>query len=228
MVDLFKQLQKHLNFKIETNFKIDKYHGDLVISTNKSKYLIEFDGYRHFCDALTICRDDKKNLIWEREQKTKPIRIPYFIQLSTYNFKHLFYDLLSEYNYENNVEVENNYADGFIDKKCLLPASFCPLGILKFEYYLNVSNFSSIEDELKFKFHVHITENIIISLIEKILKKNTSLLAVVYENLLIKYNSEFEYINGTYFNNNLVIKNILDKYFDSKILMDRIKKVQKK
>lgn len=53
----------------------------------------------------------------------KIIRIPYFIQLSTEVIKLLF---------DIDIDYEQNYNHGFIDKQALLPADFNSLGIDKF------------------------------------------------------------------------------------------------
>jgi len=140
MIDIFKQLQYHVNIDIKVNVKIgQRYRGDLVIN---DKYLVEFDGYRHYTDTSTILRDIYKDALWlDLKEDNRVIRIPYFIQLDGGTLFNYFGELLEELNlsYED-VEINNNYSHGFIDKKALLPANFCILGIRKFISDYNRSN----------------------------------------------------------------------------------------
>jgi len=72
------------------------------------KLIYEFDGYSHYSDPKVILSDYKKYEVY-KNMGYKIIRYPYFIQPEGSNYKH-----------------------GFIDKKAMLPAYFCELGIKRF------------------------------------------------------------------------------------------------
>ena len=120
-------------------FKNYKFKPDYVIHDHK--LVIEFDGYRHYNDAKTIINDEVKDTLIESEGY-RMIRIPYFVQLTS----EIVYGLFNEYidkpfEYYNDF---NNYPYGFVDKKAMLPANFCQLGIDKFK--LNVDQFNNYDD----------------------------------------------------------------------------------
>lgn len=128
LVQLFEDLEKQTNLiKIETNVKIEKYRGDIVIN---DYWLVEFDGYRHYSQSSVFTRDNNKDNIWEIIFNRKFIRIPYFVQLNTEAFNFYFKELIETF--ELNIEIDCNYPQGFIDKKALLPADFCSVGERKF------------------------------------------------------------------------------------------------
>ena len=120
-------------------FKNYKFKPDYVIHDHK--LVIEFDGYRHYNDAKTIINDEVKDTLIESEGY-RMIRIPYFVQLTS----EIVYGLFNEYidkpfEYYNNF---NDYPHGFVDKKAMLPANFCQLGIDKFK--LNIDQFNNYDD----------------------------------------------------------------------------------
>jgi hypothetical protein len=141
LIQLFKDLEKQTDLiKIETNVKIDKYRGDIVIN---DYWLVEFDGYRHYTEADVIYRDRHKDFLWasHTDNYDSVIRIPYFIQLTTQTFKDYFQDFLKKF--KINVKIEQNYKHGFIDKKAVLPANFCSLGERIF-----ISNLFSLKENV--------------------------------------------------------------------------------
>lgn len=99
--------------------------------------IVEFDGYGHYTVSKNIISDldkdeDYNNLGY------KVIRIPYFIQLT----KEVIFDLFD-------IEIEEElytYPHGFIDKKAILPADFCELGVKKFKD--DLIKFSYIKDDI--------------------------------------------------------------------------------
>ena len=101
--------------------------------------VIEFDGYRHYVNKLTIDRDNKKDAIYS-EKNIRVIRIPYFVQLDERIVKFLFSD------YINDLSKFNNFPHGFIDKKATLPTYYCAEGIERFKNDLEY--FSVIKDEI--------------------------------------------------------------------------------
>ena len=99
--------------------------------------IIEFDGFGHYTIAKNIISDIDK----DEDYTTlgyKVIRIPYFIQLT----KEVILDLF-------NIELKNdlyNYPHGFIDKKAVLPADFCELGVTKFRE--DLVRFSYVKEDI--------------------------------------------------------------------------------
>lgn len=87
------------------------------------KILVEFDGYQHYTSASRIIKDREKDRL-AAEAGYKTVRVPYFVQLSSYTVKTLF---------GMDIAVEQTYPHGFIDKACILPADFCELGLDKFK-----------------------------------------------------------------------------------------------
>ena len=101
---------------------------DMMFNYNNKIYIVEFDGDQHFRDSLIIKSDNEKDKI-ALKLNYITIRIPYFIQLTDETFKIFF-------NFENNIKINSNFPHGFHDKKAKLPASFCPLGILRYKSIL--------------------------------------------------------------------------------------------
>jgi hypothetical protein len=115
-----------LIFKKEfiNNFPIGRYKADRF--SPALSLAVEFDGYRHYTDSLTQCRDKLKDSFLS-SLGVKCIRIPYFIQLSrdTINSVLFFEGSFTE-------EWPQSYPHGFIEAKALLPADFNELGVYKF------------------------------------------------------------------------------------------------
>ena len=101
------------------------------------KLIVEFDGYQHYTSAARILDDIIKDKSEEAEGY-KVIRIPYFVQPSSLTVKMLF-GIASTY--------QQQYPHGFIDKKCILPADYCQLGIDKFKTELD-NKFSYIKSDI--------------------------------------------------------------------------------
>jgi len=91
------------------------------------KMIVEFDGYGHFYNSDTIVRDRLKDTCY-LTMGYKVVRIPYFIQPSTITLK-LWFDV--------DIEYQQRFPHGFIDKKSYLPANYCWLGIGRFTEVLN-------------------------------------------------------------------------------------------
>ena len=87
------------------------------------KLIFEFDGYRHFTLPETIKIDEMKDKVY-KQLGYKVIRIPYFLQLDN--------KALEFFGMPSGKDYSRGYSHGFIDKKALLPAAFCSLGINKF------------------------------------------------------------------------------------------------
>lgn len=101
------------------------------------KIIVEFDGHTHYTQSKTILADFKKDSIYS-SMGYSIIRIPYFVQMSTEIISLLF---------QTTLEFEQSYPHGFIDKKCILPADFCSLGLIRFEK--DIERFSIIESDIK-------------------------------------------------------------------------------
>jgi hypothetical protein len=187
LFDLFVQLNKERKFELKSNKKLENgLIGDIVVDTYKNKYLIEFDGYRHFNDPKTIIRDHKKDEYWLSKFGTEVIRIPYFMQLGGKygcGFKSMFYLLLKDID-ALDIIVNNDYPNGFIDSKALLPGGFCTLGIKSFEKYMEPN-----DEKFKEIFH----EEVIKSLIQKKRKINKDIL--FYEGFEKKYSHSLLYFS---------------------------------
>jgi hypothetical protein len=110
---------------------------DYMLEIDNNKILVEFDGYYHYSDSMTIFRDLKKSQFAVDNNYTL-IRIPYWIQLNKSTFKTLFY---------RELDIDSTYPQGFIDKKAMLPASFCKLGFERFEKEL-FSFENNIQDQI--------------------------------------------------------------------------------
>lgn len=100
------------------------------------KLIVEFDGNSHYQKPDMILKDQEKDRIFA-EHGFKMVRIPYFVQLSESV-------IFNEFGLD--IEWEQTYPHGFIDPTAYLPASFCPLGIERFEKDLD--QFSYIKDDI--------------------------------------------------------------------------------
>ena len=129
---------------LDKQFKPYKFRPDVLIQ--KQKIILEFDGYLHYTQPNIILKDYEKNNIL-KNLGYKIIRIPYFVQLDEKTIKYIFPDLL--------VYRISEYPHGFIDKKAILPAAFCELGIKRFIDDLEKFNFikndiiESLENKIK-------------------------------------------------------------------------------
>lgn len=103
-------------------------------------YFIEFDGFKHYTDALQIKIDREKDKLCF-DNNIILIRIPYWIQLTNETLRYYFKSKFATQFIFNGVDIIQDYKHGFIDSKCILPASFCELGINRFkEEFLELPN----------------------------------------------------------------------------------------
>jgi hypothetical protein len=86
------------------------------------KLIVEFDGYAHYTTAKGVLDDVLKDELYTGSGY-RVVRIPYFVQLSTETVKSLF---------DIDYDFEQKYPPGFVDRKCVLPADFCTLGLKRF------------------------------------------------------------------------------------------------
>jgi len=95
------------------------------------KLVVEYDGPTHYTSAKTILNDHYKDDVYSK-MGIKIIRIPYFIQLDTDTVEYFFgiKDWISP--------EEIIYPHGFIDKKTILPANYCSLGVAKWKNWAKI------------------------------------------------------------------------------------------
>ena len=88
------------------------------------KLIVEFDGYKHYCEIDTIFKDRLKDEAYT-SMGYRIVRIPYFVQLTS--------DVVKHYFGVDDVDMQINFPHGFIaDKGAKLPAEYCSLGIVRF------------------------------------------------------------------------------------------------
>ena len=100
------------------------------------KLAIEYDGHPHYTEAKNVLNDTSKEMHLINNG-VKLIRIPYFIQLNTYIISYLF---------NIDYKFDQIYPHGFIDKKVVMPADYCEIGISRF--IKDLEKFSFIKDEI--------------------------------------------------------------------------------
>ena len=121
--------------------------------SDEMKIILEFDGDSHYCKALRIKTDIIKDMDYENLGYTV-FRIPYFIQMSSELIKIIF---------DIDIKYKQKYPNGFIDKKAVLPADFCELGIELFKK--DLEKFSYCKDEILDSLNTKIQEKSDIELV---------------------------------------------------------------
>lgn len=99
------------------------------IRCEKSKIIIEFDGYKHYNDARTQNSDILKDYVYAKMDYTI-VHIPYFIQASKNVVLRILHKL--KLNVPENLDLilrDYQYPHGFIDEKAMLPVNFNEYGI---------------------------------------------------------------------------------------------------
>jgi len=94
---------------------------DMALKQSGSLVLVEYDGDEHYRDALKIKADREKDQL-AQANRMRMVRIPYWVQLDNVTAQHYF---------GLSVEIQQNFPHGFITTK-LFPASFCELGVQRF------------------------------------------------------------------------------------------------
>lgn len=98
--------------------------------------ILEFDGDSHYCKAERVIKDKIKDDDYI-QLGYKVFRIPYFIQMNTN---------LLEIIFNENISFMQEYPNGFIDKKAVLPADYCEKGIESF--LIDLERFSYCRKEI--------------------------------------------------------------------------------
>lgn len=84
--------------------------------------VVEFDGDEHYRDTLKIKADREKDAV-AAGAGMQVVRVPYWVQVDAEILRHYFgFD----------AAIEQDFRPGFITTK-ILPASYCELGIERFE-----------------------------------------------------------------------------------------------
>jgi hypothetical protein len=116
-------------------FKLDglNYRWDFKYETLSERVLVEYDGDEHYRNT-TVIRVDRAKAKLASERGFRSLSFPYWLQLDTFTLKHFF-------SFE--AEIIQDFPHGFITTK-LFPASFCELGVARFQ-----EEFSRLPDRLR-------------------------------------------------------------------------------
>jgi hypothetical protein len=95
---------------------------DMAFRANETTLLVEYDGDDHYRDSLKIKADRQKDAL-AVANGMRLVRVPYWVQLDNVTVRHWF---------GLEADIEQSFPHGFITTK-LFPASFCELGIARFQ-----------------------------------------------------------------------------------------------
>jgi len=99
-----------------------KRRWDMWFRDGDRTVVVEYDGDEHYRNTLKIKADNEKDAV-ARDRGFKVVRVPYWVQLDTVMLKHWF---------GIDAVIQQDFAHGFISTK-IFPASFCAMGIARFE-----------------------------------------------------------------------------------------------
>lgn len=99
---------------------------DMAFRTANGIVVVEYDGDEHYRSALKIKADLAKDADAER-LGFRVVRVPFWVQLDAVTVRHFF---------GLDAEVRSAFPHGFVTTPHL-PASFCELGVRRFERELN-------------------------------------------------------------------------------------------
>jgi hypothetical protein len=106
----------------EVRLPVGRRRWDMTYQINGQITAVEFDGDEHYRHTLKIKADEEKDKV-AREHGYWVVRFPYWVQLTTETLAHYF---------GLSADVRQDFPHGFITTK-IFPASFCELGLLRFE-----------------------------------------------------------------------------------------------
>ena len=149
LLDILNQLPefKLIGKEVQVAFK-NRKRWDFLFEVNGKQIVVEFDGDAHYRDSLRIKSDTEKNEI-AFQTNLKVVRIPYWLQLTTKTFTHLF-------GFAPSKEISNNFPHGFIVTK-VFPASSCSLGIKRYSKELSLLP-KEIKEEILFSLEDRVKE----------------------------------------------------------------------
>lgn len=99
-----------------------KRRWDMGFERDGRRVVVEYDGDEHYRNTMKIKADREKDAAAKAEGLVV-VRIPYWVQLDRVTFRYYFgFD----------ADIEQDFQHGFITTK-IFPASFCELGIARFE-----------------------------------------------------------------------------------------------
>lgn len=99
-----------------------RFKWDMVFEWGGARIAVEYDGDEHYRHSLKVKADREKDAL-ARSSGIKVVRFPYWVQLTTETLRHYF---------GLEAQVVQDFAHGFITTK-IFPASFCELGLARFE-----------------------------------------------------------------------------------------------
>lgn len=113
---------------VKTQYSLEgsRKRWDAAFSFNNIDFLVDYDGDEHYRNTIRIKSDMSK----DQESRIvgfRVVRFPYWIQLDSTTAEHYF---------GLNIEIEQDFPHGFITTK-IFPASFCELGLSRFEAELD-------------------------------------------------------------------------------------------
>lgn len=111
---------------VELKIAGSKRRWDMGFHEAGRRVVVEYDGDEHYRNTLKIKADREKDALAVASGLTV-VRIPYWVQLDRVTVRHYFgFD----------AEISQSFPHGFISTK-LFPASFCELGLARFECELS-------------------------------------------------------------------------------------------
>lgn len=106
----------------EVRLPVGRRRWDMSYCIQDQVTVVEFDGDEHYRNTLKIKADEEKDRI-AADYGFRVVRFPYWVQLTTETLAHYF-GLAAQ--------VQQDFPHGFITTK-IFPASFCELGLVRFE-----------------------------------------------------------------------------------------------
>lgn len=95
---------------------------DMAFRSSSGTTAVEFDGPDHYCNSLKIKKDREKDELLT-QHGIRCVRFPFWVQLDT---------ATAFYYFGLEADITTDFPHGFITTTCF-PASFCELGIMRFE-----------------------------------------------------------------------------------------------
>ena len=109
----------------EVRLPTGRRRWDMSYQIDERVTIVEFDGDEHYRNTLKIKADEEKDAV-ARQYGFHVVRIPYWVQLTNETLWHYF---------SLRRVIKQEFPHGFITTK-VFPASFCELGVARFEQEL--------------------------------------------------------------------------------------------